>query len=69
MADADQWLNKTNEMTKNIKIRVTAIFRFFTGICEERPTFLIEDEEFVEEDDDNEISHLNSVKGSDLDRF
>ena len=69
MADADQWLNKTNEMTKKIKLRVTAIFRFFTGICEEKPAFEHEDEEFIEEEEDNDISHLNSVKGSDLDRF
>ena len=33
--DAEHWLNKTNKQSKNIKFRVTQIFRFFTQICQE----------------------------------
>lgn len=33
--DAEQWLNKSNEQSKQSKYRVKVIFEFFSQICRE----------------------------------
>jgi hypothetical protein len=64
IADADQWLNNTNEQVRKIKIRVTQIFTFFSMICKDTRRRTVDDSfagEKNEEDEDNFIdaSQLN----------
>ena len=52
ISDADQWLNKSNQLSKKTKYRVIQIFQFFSSICLEQVT---ESEEYDEEQD-NEMN-------------